>query len=112
LNAEGGAMRAVARLLLRAVAPLLAIILLAACGSSSGASTGGLSTVSGTVVKPCPGGLSGVTDTGQPDLILMATTKFGDAHVGQIVQVRLAANYRWSMAESASGPSRPSQREA
>jgi len=80
---------------------LMALVALAGCGSTSGAPTGGLSIVSGTVVKPCPGGLSGVTDVGQPDLILTETTTSGDAHVGQIVQVRLAANYRWSMAESA-----------
>ena len=39
-----------------------------------------------------------MTDHGQPDLILTDAAKSGAAHVGQIVQVRLAANYRWSMA--------------
>jgi hypothetical protein len=92
-------MRSHARLLSHIVAPLLAVILLVACGSSGGgASTGGLSTVPGSVVKPCPGGASGVTDAGQPDLILTETATSGEAHVGQVVQARLAAKYRWSLA--------------
>src|SRR5690242_18302514 len=98
---DGGTMRSRASLLLRGLAPLLAVILLAACASSGGASTGGLSTVSGSVVKPCPGGASGVTDAGQPDLILTETATSGDAHVGQVIQARLAAKYRWSLAKPA-----------
>jgi hypothetical protein len=94
-------MRSRASLLLRGLAPLLAVILLTACGSSGGASTGGLSTVPGSVVKPCPGGASGVTNAGQPDLILTETATSGDAHVGQVIQARLAAKYRWSLAEPA-----------
>lgn len=97
-------MRLRASLLLWALLSLLALVALAACGSTSGGftsigSSGGFATAPATAVKPCPGGLSGVTDAGQPNLILTEATKSGDARVGQIVQVRLAANYRWSMAE-------------
>jgi predicted secreted protein len=70
-----------------------------ACGSASGVPNGGVTAVPGTVVKPCPGGAGGVTDSGQPDPILTETAPSGIAPVGQIVQMRVAAEYRWSLAE-------------
>jgi hypothetical protein len=64
-----------------------------------GALSTALSTVLGTTAKPCPRGLSGVTDAGNPDLILTEAITSGEARVGRIVQARPAANYRWAMAQ-------------
>ena len=57
-------MRSRVSLLLCALTTLLALVLLAACGSTSAGftsvgSSAGFATVPATTVKPCPGGLSG-----------------------------------------------------
>jgi hypothetical protein len=82
---------------------------LAGCGyiTTTSTSDGGGSTgpITGTTVRPCVGPPAGVGVEGQPALTLTDATpnRAGTAHVGDLIQVRLSANFHWGLDDTPAG---------
>ena len=90
-----------------ALAPLaLAALVLAGCGVSTGASpaVGSTHTPSSSVnAMPCNGPTGSVNAAGMPALVLTPTATNGQAHVGDLIQVRVPVTNHWDFNAGLSG---------
>lgn len=101
----------------RNLSPIVTVVLLvvcigavAGCGVTGGANGGGNAPGTATpntkaVAKGCVDGAGGTVDVGAPALVLTLQDARHEStvHVGDVLQVRLPATQRWSMARGGTG---------